>query len=374
MCERCNDLCSTIDGCTGPTASECRSCRNETYTYEDTCVRDCSQLPTNDSIPFYNDDVTQSCELCDSSCSDRGCTGPGPSDCISPLVGDSDTDLFEAGTGTIAVVSVVCVVLLLLVILCIVIQLVHLKRSRSGKYKPYEPEVRSTEMTNRYATYKESQETEFNKTATAGKSATIASSSKLPAAEVPTADDMYTDMSGNEDTIKRPLTGPKPPAAVNTQVELYIDVLNPPEAGGETYTDMTMDVPGEEYVDVPSPTGNVVANPGYDESDGLYEDTDQAVEEAKAYIKFQKTAPPTATPTLPPSRSRPSIPTPANPLQDSMHRLVAAQQQQDSIYEEAPLEEQLYDAIGGGLPETTHPTSSKSKLPSSSNVLPLPPK
>lgn len=372
MCERCSDLCSTIDGCTGPTAGECRTCRNGTYTHEDTCIRDCSQLRRNNSTPFYNDDITQSCELCDSSCGDRGCTGPGSANCISSESSDSSTGTFEAGTGTIAIVIVICVLLFLLVLVCIVILLIQHRRSRTGKYITQEPNESSTEMTNRYAMFKESQETEFNKRATGSKSAT---SSKLPPAEVPTADDMYTDMSGNEDTIKKPLTGPKPPKAPS---ELYVDVPNAPQAGCEMYTDMTasttanQDVGGEEYVDVPSPVTNVVANPGFEET--LYEDTDQAVEGYKDYVKLQKQEPP-APPSLPPTRSKPSIAIPTNPLQDALSHPMAAQQQQERIYEEAPLEEQLYDAIGGGLPEATQLQSLTSKLPdSSTNVLPLPPK
>ena len=368
ICERCSNLCSTDDGCIGPTANDCRTCRNGTYNnpMDNTCILDCSQLTRiNNTVSYYNNDVTRNCEPCDVSCGDSGCNGAGASNCISPFTNtDAETATFDAGVGTIAIVIVICVILFLMLLLCTLIFCIQHSRNK-GKYSPY-PQVSdegSTEMrnTSRYTVVKE---TNFNKSGTTGQSeaATI-----KPPIDVPTADEMYTDMSGTEDTLKRPLTGPKP---VNQAAELYVEVPNSPQAPNQ-------DIGGEEYIDVASPGGNMmIGNPGYDEGAGLYEDTDQAAESARAYVKLQKKEPPPVR-SLPPSRSKPSIPTPSNPLQDSI--LLASSQQQpqsDAIYEEGPIEEQLYDAIPGSAAEP--PPSFKPNPPSASkltsNALPLPPK
>ena len=369
-CKRCSELCSNVDGCTGPTSSDCRSCRNGTYRLNndtDTCIRDCAQLEgMNDgTIRYYNDDITRVCGLCDASCGSRGCT-ERPSNCVATgRSDDNETGAFEAGAGTIGIVIAVCVLLLLLLLLCIVVFFIQRNKVK-GKYSY--PQVATdpsdTEMNSRYAVFKESQETDFNRSS--------ATNTSKPPKEVPTADETYTDMSGTEDTLKKPLTKSKQPEIV----ELYIGV--PQE--GEMYTDMTVanqDVGGEEYIDVPSPGANVITNPGYDEGgEAVYEDTDQAVESAKAYVRLQKKESPAPPPSLPPSRSKPSIPTPSNPLQESMSRLVT-QPQQDNIYDDAPIEEQLYDAIGMGMPpEPPPPFKPKPPITSkpASNVLPLPPK
>ena len=375
ICSRCSELCSPIDGCTGPTAGDCNSCRNGTYRYSETnstCIRDCPAFTNSNGTRYYNDDVTGTCGLCESSCGSRGCSG-SPSSCIAAMTGDSDeeTDTFEAGIGTIVIVIIVCVVLFLMLLVCLVIFVV---KYRSSKRKYEYPDVRvdDTEMS-RYTVFKESQETNFTKSREkSGTTNTTSTATNKPPINTPVADDVYTDMSGTDDTIKRPLTGPKP--AIDQPMELYVDVPNAPQA--------PEDVGGEEYVDVPTPSATAISNPGYaeedavyEENDAFYEDTDQAVESAKAY--GLQTKQPSLPPSLPPSRSKPSIPTPANPLQNSMSRLEASQKQPqpDAIYEEGPLEEQLYDAIGGA-PEP--PPLFKPKPPSAStsasNILPLPPK
>ena len=370
ICNGCSELCSPVDGCEGPTASECITCRNGTYRYSNrTCIRDCSSLTDSNGTQYYNDDVTRTCELCDPSCGTRGCRGD-PSNCIAASTGDSDeeTDTFEAGVGTIAIVIIICAALLLMVLACLVILVIQHRR-RKGKYEyPQAATVEDTEMS-RYTDFTENRETKFSKPVdkTGASNTTNAATIKPPIA-LPTADDMYTDMSGTEDSMKRPLTGPKP--ADDQPIELYIDVPNTPQAAAPE------DVGGEEYVDVPTPSATAISNPGYDDSDAVYEDTDQAIEAAKAYVRLQKQAP-APPPSLPPSRSKPSIPTPANPLQHSLSRLEASQKQPqpEAIYEEGPIEEQLYDAIGGA-PEPPPPFKPKppSATTSASNMLPLPPK
>ena len=366
ICERCSDLCSTDDGCTGPTASDCRTCRNGTYysAVNDTCILDCSQLSRiNNTVSYYNNDATRNCEICDVSCGDRGCSGAGPSDCLSADTNtNTQTEAFDAGVGTIIIVIIVCIVLFLMLLLCTLIFCIQRSRN-SGKYSAY-PQVsgeRNTEMS-QYTVFKEKQETNFSNSGTIGQSG---GATNKPPIDVPTADEMYTDMSGTDDTLKRPLTGPKP---VNQGAELYIDVPNSPQAANQ-------DVGGEEYIDVQTPGAQVITNLGYDEGEALYEDTDQAAESAKAYVRLQKKEPP-AAPSLPPSRSRPSIPRPSNPLEESLLRATPqVQPQPDAIYEEGPIEEQLYDAVGTGEP----PPSFKPPVPpaasvSATNPLPLPPK
>ena len=368
ICERCSDLCSTDDGCEGPTASDCRTCRNGTYRYPEnnTCLLDCSELSRINST-YYNNDVTRNCEKCDDSCGDRGCSGAGPSNCLSSDTStNTETEPFDAGVGTIIIVIIVCIALFLMLLLCTLIFVIQYRKNR-GKYSPY-PQVsdeRTTEMRDRYAVLKASQETNFSKSGITGQSG---GATNKPPINVPTADEMYTDMSGTDDTLKRPLTGPKP---ANQAAELYIDVPNSPQAPNQ-------DIGGEEYIDVPSPGAKVITNPGYDEGgDAVYEDTDQAAEAAKQYVRLQKKEP-AAPPSLPPSRSKPSIPRPSNPLEESiLHATPQVQPQSDAIYEEGPIEEQLYDAIPGSTAEP--PPSFKPAVPSTAslsatNPLPLPPK
>ena len=372
LCERCNDLCSTEDGCIGPTNSDCITCGNGAYNFNNRCILDCSQASmTNNSISYYNSNITRSCQLCDVSCGDRGCTSSSPSDCISASTGSStETGTFEAGVGTIVIVVIICVLLFLMAVVCMFIFLIQRSRNK-GKYAPY-PQIsadgRSTEMSNRYQVYKPNQETNFSKPASS--TSQLAAANKPPIDE-PTADEMYTDMSGTDDSLKRPLTGPN---TVDQPSEEYVDVPNSPKA----LEAANQDNGGEEYIDVSAPGTDVFTNPTFDEGDALYEETEHVIEAAKAYVKFQRKEPP--VPSLPPSRSKPSIPTPSNPLQDSLLQASLQQQQQqpqqEGIYEEGPIEEQLYDAIGVGAPEPPPPF--KPNLPaartSESNILPLPPK
>ena len=386
LCERCNDLCSVIDGCNGPTPSDCLSCRNQTFMFNGMCRLECSSVST---LQYYGSTVTGNCELCDDSCGRRGCTGPGRTDCIMDEPED-ETDTFDAGIGTIIIVIVVCIVLLLLVLLCAILFLFTWNKHRSGKYYPEVPPPadyeQATEMASRYAVFKPEKETKFDNKSSAGK-ATAASTKTAP--QEPTADELYTEMSG-DDTLKRPLTmddtydgvGPDTTAANPTQ-ELYIDVPNSPgstlQSGISPSVLASQDVGGEEYVDVSTP--GVITNPGYSENDDLYEDTDQAIESAKAYVRLQKVEKPEAPPSLPPSRGKkPPMAAPANPLQSSLSRLQQPPPQEpDDIYEEAPVEECLYDAIGGGGPEVSQPPSFKPPAPKPAqapapNALPLPPK
>jgi len=345
-------------------------------------------MPDDNAIQYYGDVNTGNCELCDDSCGRRGCTGPGRTDCIMDQPSD-DTDTFEAGIGIIIIVIIVCLVLLLLVLLCSVLFLCNWNKHRTGKYYPQIPppvdDEQGTELTDRYAKFKPAEkETKFANKATVGNTATATKT----APQQPTADELYTDMSG-DDTLKTPLTmdstyegmGPEPTTA-NLSQELYIDVPNSPggtlQSGVSPSALANQDVGGEEYVDVPTP--GVITNPGYTESDDLYEDTEQAIESAKAYVRLQKIEKPQVPPSLPPTRGKkPAMAAPANPLQTSLSRLQQPPPQEgDDIYEEAPVEECLYDAIGGGglevSPPSFKPPQPKPAQPPPSNALPLPPK
>jgi len=384
LCEQCSSLCSIVDGCDGPTASDCFECRNGTYNFNGECMLSCSSLSDDDTIQYYGDVNTGNCELCDESCGRRGCTGPGRTDCIMDKPAD-DPGTFEAGTGTIIVVIVVCLVLFLLVLLCAVLFLFTWNKHRTGKYYPQAPppidDAQGTEMADRYVKFKPAEkETKFGNKA-AGK-ATVATKT---APQEPTADELYTDMSG-DDTLKTPLAidstydgvGPDTSAA-NLSQDLYIDVPNSPGGTLQSNTSPSalanQDVGGEEYVDVSTP--GVITNPGYAENDDLYEDTDQAIESAKAYVRLHKIEKPEAPPSLPPTRGKkPPIAAPANPLQSSLSKLQQPPQEPDDIYEDTAIEECLYDAIGGGGPEVLSfkPPTPKTAQPSPANALPLPPK
>jgi len=382
LCEQCNSLCSVVDGCDGPTASNCFSCRNQTFMFDDTCMTGCSDLIFNETRRYYGSNFTGECELCHSSCGMGGCNGPEASDC-TPTPLEDDTGTFEAGLGTIIIVIVVCVVLFLLVLLCAILFLYTWSQHRTGKYYPQHPSTagdeQGTEMASRYTVFKPEKETKFNNKVPAGKAAAAAKT----ASPEPTADvELYTDMSG-DDTLKRPLTADSTydgvaPDTTDAPQELYIDVPNSPgstlQSGVPPSALANQDIGGEEYVDP-----GIITNPGYAENDDLYEDTDQAIESAKAYVRLQKIEKPQAPPpSLPPSRGKkPTIAAPANPLQTSLSRIQQPPPIQDpsDIYEEAPVEECLYDAIGGGLPEVSQPPAFKPPTPAPpSNALPLPPK
>ena len=83
QCQPCHSLC--LDGCTGPTSSQCMHCTDAyvlglNNTRE--CVEDCnggSGLKTR-----YKDPSTGECKACNQYCSiTAGCTGPTASDCVS---------------------------------------------------------------------------------------------------------------------------------------------------------------------------------------------------------------------------------------------------------------------------------------------------
>lgn len=71
ICRKCHPRCKKCVGY-GFHVSVCLECTN--YKKGEQCEDECS-------IGFYPDDSTQSCIECDQEC--RGCTGPGPENCIS---------------------------------------------------------------------------------------------------------------------------------------------------------------------------------------------------------------------------------------------------------------------------------------------------
>ena len=160
-CQACSDLCSLVDGCTGPTDSDCITCRTNASTnatlprFNGTCVLVCPNTTASVSPKpaqfYYHNTVTGSCELCDSSCT-NGCRGSSVDDCIES--DEETTGLFAAGAATvgitasiIAILAILCAVLFLMSLLCWV------KRSRQNKYmlsRSTEPTEPASEMVYRY--------------------------------------------------------------------------------------------------------------------------------------------------------------------------------------------------------------------------------
>ena len=114
-CKPCSNLCLPSGGCMGPQPSDCSSCS----LYQDsTCVSNCK-----DNSYFINE--TRSCQKCDSSCGDGGCTGAGPENCLK-------RGAFVAGPGTVALV-VIFIIILVAIIVVLVLGIIW--RVKGGKYK-----------------------------------------------------------------------------------------------------------------------------------------------------------------------------------------------------------------------------------------------
>ena len=326
-CERCSEFCSIFDGCNGPSANNCYRCRGinpinasmpATFKFNGTCILDCNSL-SNDTTKYYNDLITLTCQLCDLSCG-KGCTGPGPSNCITTTAAVEKTETFEAGTGIYIVFSALCATLVMLIIICSIAILIrkysckqsHIPRQNTVIFSPIA--VRSSE------------ETEFNR-------------SKGTSEEL----DTNINVSVNAMDAKAHIHKFTP------ELELYEDMPNIPQQNRELST-LAVTNPvthAEEYEFPVSKTATVICD---DRADEVYEDT--CAEPIKTLgIKKDSTA-------FPPNREkRSSMPIPSNPLQISMSRMTSQQQgQQDAIYDAAQGEDSIYDDIGvakGLQPHTT---------------------
>ena len=341
FCERCSELCSLVDGCDGPSPTNCHRCRTinsstpATFKFNTACILDCSSM-SNDTSQYYNDLVTLSCQLCDFSC-DKGCTGPGPFNCISATAPVEKTETFEAGTGTIIVFFALCAVLIMLIIICSTGLL--MKKCRHSKYNHQLSHSRrqNTETGSHFAVVRSSKETEFNR------SATINSTPEELAGNT-----TYTDVSNNDNMMDVKANIPR----INPELELYVDVPNAPQQN-EKQSNLAVTNPIACAGDYELPVPNT--------SDGgnVYDDT--SIEHIKTpYHKNVKNNSPAAA--LPTDKEkRLSMPIPSNPLQISLSKITSQQQgQQNAIYEVAQIEDTIYDHIGvtEGLQSHTTPKSS----------------
>ena len=350
ICERCSDFCSLVDGCNGPSPSNCHRCRGlnsintstpATFKFDTACILDCSSI-SNDTAQYYNDLVTLSCQLCDFSCN-KGCTGPGSSNCITATAPVEKTETFEAGTGTIIVFSALCAVLVILIIICSTAFLIQ-KKWRHSKYNSQLSHSgrQNTETGRNYVTVRSSEETEFNR------SATIKGTSEELAATT-----TYTDISNNDNTMDVKPDIPK----INPELELYVDVPNAPQQS-EKLSNLPVTNPiacGGEY-EFPVPSTAISNDGGYEDND-VYDDA--SIEPTKTpYHEIIKSD----CPALPPDREkRSSMPIPSNPLEISMSKIISQQQgQQDAIYDVAQVEDSIYDDIGVAKGFQSHTTSKPS--------------
>jgi len=151
LCEQCSDMCSSLDGCDGPSSTDCRSCRMPnssmpgTFKFNDMCILECN-LMSNNTVKYYNDPVTQGCQQCHVSCS-KGCSGSGPSNCFAESSKSSSSENFEAGVGVISIVIIVCVLLLMLIMMCAVILIRKRMRDKRQHHCPQIPNVLSNTET-----------------------------------------------------------------------------------------------------------------------------------------------------------------------------------------------------------------------------------
>ena len=182
-CEKCSRFCSLEDGCMGPSAADCITCRRNATTnatlprFEGACVLSCP------NTTYYHDTTSGACELCDSSCT-NGCSGPQPEDCTGQPDSEDAQTLFSAGRGTIGVtVAIISLLAVALVVLVILIIISLLRRRRHYKMN-IGNQVGDVEMRKvRYS--RPSNDTSFTKS---------------PPAEAATvsADDEYTQMAPGE--------------------------------------------------------------------------------------------------------------------------------------------------------------------------------
>ena len=325
ICEHCSDLCSPVDGCNGPSASNCHRCRGlnyinisipATFQFNSACILDCSSM-SNVSTQYYNDLVTLSCQLCDSSC-DKGCSGPGPSNCITVnTVTAEKTETFEAGTGTIIAFFALCALLIILILICSIILFIRTKRHHSKySFSLSTNEGQSRDSVSRYVAVTSSAETEFNKFAAVNK--------------------LYDDVIVNKSNIDVKANK----LQVNQEPEMYVDVHNAPQQS-EDYE--------SSVFTTSTAVSRSIANAGYGEDDNLYDDTMESTN-VPYHNKLQKQDAPVLSAG---GEKRSSMPVPSNPLQISLCKTTSQQQQKqhDSIYEETQIEDSIYDDIGniGGL-------------------------
>ena len=121
-CQPCSELCLPGAGCTGPSADDCNACSLRLMRMQGSnCVRDC------EDSTYFIQNATRTCEMCDESCGDRGCTD-NPMNCIG--VGS-----LSAGPGTIALVIIVILILVVVIVILVIVIVLKLRGSSKSKYK-----------------------------------------------------------------------------------------------------------------------------------------------------------------------------------------------------------------------------------------------
>ena len=142
VCQRCNDHCSRMGGCTGPTALDCNGCDTPMLPGGE-CVISC-----NDT--HYHDTATNLCVPCHPSCT-IGCTGTTVQDCIVP-----QSTAFSAGGGTIAIVIIIILVLVVIVGLLLAFLVWSYKKNGKYTFFPHSPQQSGNiELGDRYAPARE---------------------------------------------------------------------------------------------------------------------------------------------------------------------------------------------------------------------------
>ena len=346
VCQPCSTTCSLTDGCVGPTAFDCNSCKvvaNSNISIprlNGECLNACPNV--NSSYSFYADNSTNQCEECHSSCS-IGCTGPLSSDCIPQM------NAFIAGGGAIALF----IIFLFIVIIPLIILVVYIlyQRKRGYFYKIHEGDdtielgYRDTNMTN---SLPNEEANVYSKEGAGNDPAphilvNEAASQKNLSKNDGEEQDLYTDMQPEPNYAKptpkserKPVevekTPPRPtpfrkPAAEQPKESKPPPPRPPsptPESDGELYTDMEAGVQeihmnpaavtDEEYFEMaPAPIVHPIESEIYDEAtsvptsssieekkddqqplieeDNMYEDTEVAVAQAIEYKRVSRDEP-----------------------------------------------------------------------------------
>ena len=169
-CKPCHRLCSIVDGCTGPMASDCILCSNFTGNnkapteFVPKLNGECVQVCPNES--YYADLRNGNCELCDPACT-IGCYGPYSSDCIiepSDSPTDAGVNPFDAGIGTIVIVVVVILILLIALVILVIALIVKMRAKEQYNLRKDEEQTSPMhhQMVTAPATYKKNPISETN--------------------------------------------------------------------------------------------------------------------------------------------------------------------------------------------------------------------
>ena len=154
-CMQCSSLCSVRDGCTGPTAADCIACAINDVSlprFGGVCVLSCPNT-TSSATPrpdrYYYHDLTTGNCELCDVSCEDGCSGPTAGDCT--MRQDTTSRPFSAGAGTIGVtVTIIIFLAIICALLTALMVFMWLRWMRHGGYKLRGGEGGEMEMEQRY--------------------------------------------------------------------------------------------------------------------------------------------------------------------------------------------------------------------------------